>query len=82
MSHFTIPLWDYFNNEGISFSSSYERGDFDGLGNSFPAEELPAFGAMVEFGTTPFLLPDKSNGTPDNLVLEGKEIAIKQYTAR
>ena len=44
MSHVMVPLEDHFNNAGISFSEPCHRGDFDGLGNSFPAEKLPAFG--------------------------------------
>lgn len=76
MSHVIIPLEDHFNNAGISFSESCHRGDFDGLGNSFPAEELPAFGKKVEFNGTPFLFPCKSDGTPDNMALEGQQIVV------
>ena len=83
MSYVMVPLEDHFNNMGISFSESCHCGDFDGLGNSFPAEELPTFGEKVEFNSTPFLFPYKSDGAPDNIVLEGQQIAVPpaQYQA-
>ncbi len=76
MSHVMVPLEDHFNNSGISFIGSCHRGDFDGLGNSFPAEELPAFGKKVEFNGTPFLFPPKNDGAPDNMALEGQQIVV------
>lgn len=71
-----VPLEDHFNNSGISFIGSCHCGDFDGLGNSFPAEKLPVFGKKVEFNGTPFLFPPKNDGVPDNMALEGQQIVV------
>lgn len=76
MSYVMVPLEDHFNNTGISFSESCHLGDFDDLGNSFPAEELPAFGTKVEFNGTPFLFPHKNDGAPDNMALEGQQLVV------
>ena len=76
MSYVMVPLEDHFNNVGVSFRESCHNGDFDGLGNSFPAEELSIFGKRVVFNGTPFLFPYKNNGVPDNMALEGQHIVV------
>ena len=76
MQHYPVDLSRYFNNDGISFETEVEDGDFDGLGNTYPAEKLPASTQLTTLCGTPMLFPDKCNGVFNNVVLEAQQIVV------
>ena len=76
MFYYPLPLDAHFNNDGISYHTDCTDGDFDGLGNTYPAEELPPSGKFTELGDASLLFPDKSDGALNNIVLEGQQIEI------
>lgn len=67
-----------FNNVGITDSTNYSVGDFDGDGNSFSADQLQAVGvtpgSTVNFGGASFAWPDAAAGTNDNVQANGQTI--------
>lgn len=76
MQHYPLDLSRYLNNDGISFETDVEDGDFDGLGNTYPAEKLPASKQLTNLCGTPLLFPDKRDGTFNNVVLEAQQIMV------
>jgi alpha-L-fucosidase len=72
-----VDLTNAFNNDGIATASAPGDGDFDGSGNSYPAEELPAAGT-VTFGAVPFSFPSGANGAKNNVVANGQTIDLPQ----
>jgi alpha-L-fucosidase len=62
-----IPLGAYFNSEATA--------DFDGVGDAFPADELPAAGSLTLAGV-PYEFPDSAPGAPDTLVALGQTIRV------
>ena len=76
MQHYPVDLSRYFNNDGISFEADIEDGDFDGLGNTYPAEKLPASTQLTTLCGTPMLFPDKCDGAFNNVVLEAQQIVV------
>jgi hypothetical protein len=63
----TLDLEPHFDNDGISWARRPADGAFNIWGNTFPAEELPAGGSLVEVGGIPFRFPDKRDGALNNL---------------
>ncbi|QDZ16261.1 glycoside hydrolase family 27 protein [Humibacter ginsenosidimutans] len=67
-----------FNNVGITDSTDYSVGDFDGDGNSFSADQLKSVGvtpgSTVDFGGASFTWPDVAAGTNDNVQANGQTI--------
>lgn len=76
MRWYPLSLERYFNNDGISSAGNFTDGDFDGLGNTFPAEELPAANLVVELAGVAVLFPEKRDGASNNLALEAQEIEV------
>ncbi len=76
MSHYPLDLSRYFNNDGISFATDVEDGDFDGLGNTYPAEKLPASTQLTTLCGTPMLFPAKCDGAFNNIVLEAQQVVV------
>lgn len=69
-----------FNNIGITDSSNYAVGNFDGSNNSFSAELLAAAGATpgatVTSGGVSFTWPSAAAGTADNVQANGQTITL------
>ena len=76
MQHYPLNLSRYLNNDGISFETDVEDGNFDGLGNTYPAEKLPASKRITNICGTPMLFPDKSDGAFNNIALEAQQIVV------
>lgn len=76
MLYYPLPLEAYFNNDGISYSTDFTDGDFDGLGNTYPAENLPFSNQLTKLCDASILFPDKRDGALNNIALEGQEIAV------
>lgn len=76
MHHYPLDLSRYLNNDGISFEADVEDGDFDGSGNTYPAEKLPASKQLASLCGTPMLFPDKRDGAFNNIVLEAQQIVV------
>lgn len=76
MQYYPLDLSQYLNNDGISFENGTEDGDFDGLGNTYPAEKLPASKQLANLCETPLLFPDKRDGAFNNVVLEAQQIMV------
>jgi hypothetical protein len=64
-----------FDNDAISTPEHPTDGDFDGSGNTYPSEQLPAAGT-VTFGHVPFAFPSSADGERNNLVTNGQSIAL------
>lgn len=62
-----VDLLAHFDNVGISWTDRAAHGAFNIWSNTFPAEELPESGSLVEAGGISFQFPDTSDGAPDNL---------------
>ncbi|MGN6128288.1 MAG: glycoside hydrolase, partial [Humibacter sp.] len=69
-----------FNNVGITDSTNYADGDFDGTGNSFSAEQLQSVGvtpgSTVNFGGASFTWPSAAAGTNDNVQANGQTVVM------
>lgn len=73
------PLEDHLDEFGISRMGA-PTGDFDGEGNSFPAEALAAAGwrpgVPVTVLGTQMQLPDYGPGRPDHLLSDGQRVSV------
>ena len=76
MQYYPLDIGPYFNNDGISFETGVGNGDFDGLGNTYPAEKLPASNQLVNLCGTPILFPDKQDDAFNNIILESQQIIV------
>lgn len=76
----TIDLSRFFNNDGISYDANRLDGDFDGEGNTYPAEDLPDSNALVWVKGVLFLFPDKADGQCNNIYLERQLIELEPVT--
>ena len=70
-----------FDNIGITAASGATAGNFDGIGDSFPASGLSA-DALVPGGDLlhdglRLTWPDVAAGSPDNVVADGQTVALK-----
>jgi hypothetical protein len=74
----TVPLEKYFNNDGISRKKNPKDGNFDGEGNTYPAEDLPegkkVFTCREKDAT--FKFPDKADRALNNIRCKGQNIEI------
>lgn len=73
-----VNLIDYFNNDGISYDDLKCDGDFDSLGATYPAEELPNSNSIINMGGIPFIFPNKEHGEKNNMILTGQTIPIDE----
>jgi alpha-L-fucosidase 2 len=55
------------NSDGVTSEFYLGDGDFDGVGNTYPAAQLPQAGQVTDDGV-PFLFVNGSEGTPNNVV--------------
>jgi hypothetical protein len=62
-----VDLSEHFDNDGISSSERPDDGAFNIWSNTFPSEELPESGSVVNVGGIPFRFPDKRDGARNNL---------------
>src|SRR5260370_245101 len=69
-----LPLDNYFDNDGID-SADIRDGNFDGSGYVYPAEELPAAGAIT-VESIPFLFPSSAPCDMNNVFALGQEISL------
>lgn len=70
----TLDLAPYFDNDGISTSHATADGGFNVWQNTFPAEDLPPGGALVEVGGVEFRFPPTEDGALNNVVCNGQLI--------
>ncbi|MCL1972448.1 MAG: hypothetical protein FWG57_05610 [Endomicrobia bacterium] len=73
-----LDLWNYFNNDGISYDSLKCDGAFDGSGATFPAEELPQSNSFISVDGIPFLFPSKENGNKNNMIIRKQEMLLDE----
>lgn len=73
-----LDLTSHFNNDGISSDADRTDGDFTGLGNTYPEEDLPASNSFLECDGVIFRFPDKRDGLKNNISLEGQRIAVPE----
>lgn len=78
-AYFVIDLGSYFNSDVISSDANRSDGDFNGVGETYPEEDLPASNSIVECYNVVFRFPDKGDGLNNNISLEGQHIAIPKY---
>jgi hypothetical protein len=71
-----VELEAYLNNVGICESRWPTTGAFNIWSNTFPAEELPPRGSMVDVGAVPFRFPAAGPGGEDNLRCRGQSVAL------
>jgi len=80
----TVNLASYTNNVGISMDGTTNTASFDGDGYSFSAQTLAASGftpgSATTIGGIPFLWPNVSVGSPDNVIARGQAIALPSGT--
>ncbi len=73
-----LDLTAYFNNDGISCDADRTDGDFTGLGNTYPEEDLPASNSVLVCDGVVFRFPDKKDGLNNNICLEGQCIPVPE----
>ena len=71
-----LDLASHFNNDGISSDADRTDGDFTGLGNTYPEEDLPTSNSVLECDGVIFRFPDKRDGLENNISLEGQRIGV------
>ncbi len=71
-----VGLAPHCNNAGIASCCDPTAYGLDGMGTIFCADHLPALGTTVVCNGTRFVLPDKSDGTPDNIACEGQDMPL------
>ncbi|GAA1486559.1 NEW3 domain-containing protein [Brachybacterium fresconis] len=73
-------LQEAYNNVGVTTLAARAKGDFDGDGNSFSAEQLGEAGvvpgAAVEGAGAQFTWPDVKAGAQDNATATGQAISL------
>jgi alpha-mannosidase len=74
--YFPIPLADYYNRDGISWTKNPGDGNFDDR-NCYPADELPEAGEVFS-DSIPFLFPAKDDGKNNCLIPHKQKIMIPQ----
>jgi len=74
---FLVDLREYFNNDGISYDNLKCDGNFDSLGATYPAEELPESNSIIKIKQIPFFFPSKDDGFTNNMVLNGQTICVE-----
>jgi hypothetical protein len=72
-----VPLDALLDNDGISWPERPDDGAFNLWGNTFPAESLPASGAIVVVDGIPFRFPRKDDGEPNNVRCRGQLLALE-----
>jgi len=70
-----LDLTPHLNNNGVSTAANPADANFDGAGNSYPAEALPPAGPVTYHGV-PFVFPGAADGAPDNALCRGQSIAV------
>jgi alpha-L-fucosidase len=70
-----VSLSSYFNNIGVG--SAAGKANFDGSGYAYPASQLPASGQQT-LNSVPYLFPNYSANTNDNVVALGQSITLPQ----
>ncbi|BBL79922.1 alpha-1,2-mannosidase [Rubrobacter xylanophilus] len=70
------------NSDGVSTDANPGDGDFDGLGFSYPAEELPVPGPF-ESGGVLYWFTETSDGAPNNIEARGQTVPLvpERYAA-
>ncbi|HZM81194.1 MAG TPA: hypothetical protein VFC19_36170 [Candidatus Limnocylindrales bacterium] len=71
-----VNLEGYLNNVGITPSRWPTEGGFNIWSNTFPAEELPARGSIVDVGGVAFIFPAMGPGGEDNLRCRGQRLNV------
>ncbi|HXM57052.1 MAG TPA: hypothetical protein VOB72_16750 [Candidatus Dormibacteraeota bacterium] len=72
-----VDLTPHFDNDGISHAERPGDGAFNIWANTFPAEELPESGALVDVGGVTFRFPDKRDGRLNNLRCGGQLVHVQ-----
>ena len=71
-----VDISPHFDNRGITGRGELSQGGFNIWDNTYPAEELPAPGGVVEVGSAPFRFPAPSPDGRDNLRCAGQLIQL------
>ncbi|HEY7201617.1 MAG TPA: hypothetical protein VIC57_15455 [Candidatus Dormibacteraeota bacterium] len=72
----TLDLTPHFDNDGISAAGNTADGAFNVWRNTFPAEDLPASGELVDVAGIAFRFPSKADGALNNVVCGGQLIEV------
>ena len=74
------PLTRLFDNRAVSDAARPKAADFDGAGNSLPAEDLTAAGwtpgRHLTVDRASLTWPRTRPGTPDNVVADGQQVRV------
>jgi hypothetical protein len=71
-----VELETYLNNVGICASRWPTAGAFNIWSNTFPAEDLPPRGSIVDVGDVAFCFPAAGPGGEDNLRCRGQSVTL------
>jgi hypothetical protein len=71
-----VALTPLFNNTGIAASRWPTSGGFNIWANTFPAEDLPPTGGVVDVGGIPFRFPDAGPGGADNVRCRAQRVEL------
>lgn len=75
-----VPLERLFDNRAISDPGRPDAADFDGAGNSLPAEDLTAAGwtpgRRLTLERASLTWPRRAPGAPDNVVADGQRVRV------
>lgn len=71
-----LDLQPLFNWDSISYATNLRDGTFNVWQNSFPAEELPASGSVVEIENVPLRFPTKEDGRMNNVRCAGERLDV------
>src|SRR4051812_44873913 len=71
-----LELRGHLDNRGITPTTELGGGAFNVWSNTFPAEQLPPDGSLVEVGGVLFEFPVRAAGGADNLRCAGQLIAL------
>lgn len=75
-----VDLRRYYNSDAVSSDSDRTDGDFNGIGQTYPEEDLPSSNSLFDCDGIVFRFPDKRDGMNNNVSLEGQHIAIPEDT--
>ena len=71
-----VEIAEHFDNRGTTTAGDTSGGAFNIWGNTFPAEELPAPGSVVDVGGMPFLFRALGPTGADNMRCSGQALSL------
>ncbi|WP_157431724.1 alpha-L-fucosidase [Actinomadura hibisca] len=71
-----VDLAAAYDSDGIGTADARTDGDFDGVGSTYVAEQLPRPGDLT-VGRVPFTFPSGANGVKNNVRAGGQSVVLK-----